>query len=166
MILPPPDDEGIEVDIAALGLGLPMLGEHQRIDIKEPANPDPLPKYIEHAAAATKRQVVRDLSANRTEYHIHEDTGLTEHPGTGLSTRQLREEIWSISPDNPQSMTGTSTWTCDMRRPGWFVRTVATAHIACTRTEWIISAVVTAFEDDVQVFEKVFAEKRIARDLM
>ena len=53
-----------------------------------------------------------------------------------------------------------------MRRPGWFVRTVATAHIACTRTEWIISAVVTAFEDDVQVFEKVFAEKRIARDLM
>ncbi|MGO7211642.1 CocE/NonD family hydrolase [Rhizobium ruizarguesonis] len=166
MILPPPDDEGIEVDIAALGLGLPMLGEHQRIDIKEPANPDPLPKYIEHAAAATKRQVVRDLSANRTDYHIHEDTGLAEHPETGLSTRQLREEVWSISPDNPLSMTGTSTWTCDMRRPGWFVRTVATARIACTRTDWIISAVVTAFEDDVQVFEKVFAEKRIARDLM
>ncbi|MGO7580683.1 CocE/NonD family hydrolase C-terminal non-catalytic domain-containing protein, partial [Rhizobium ruizarguesonis] len=50
MILPPPYDEGIEVDIAALGLGLPMLGEHQRIDIKEPANPYPLPKYIEHEA--------------------------------------------------------------------------------------------------------------------
>ncbi|MGO7018271.1 CocE/NonD family hydrolase [Rhizobium leguminosarum] len=166
MILPPPDAEGIEVDIAALGLGLPMLGEHQRIDIKEPANPDPLPKYIEHAAAVTKRQVVRDLSVNRTEYHIHEDTGLTEHPETGLSTRQLREELWSISPDNPLSMTGTSTWTCDMRRPGWFVRTVATGRVACTRTDWIISAVVTAFEDDVQIFEKVFAEKRIARDLM
>jgi len=53
-----------------------------------------------------------------------------------------------------------------MRRPGWFVRTVATAHIACTRTDWIIGAVATAFEDDVQIFEKVFAEKRIARDLM
>ncbi|NNU68838.1 CocE/NonD family hydrolase [Rhizobium sp. WYCCWR 11152] len=166
MILPPPDDEGIEVDIAALGLGLPMLGEHQRIDIKEPANPDPLPKYIEHAAAATKRQVVRDLSASRTEYHIHEDTGLTEHPETGLSTRQLREEVWSISPDDPLSMTGVSTWTCDMRRPGWFARTVATARISCTRNDWIISAVVTAFEDDVQIFEKVFVEKRIARDLM
>jgi predicted acyl esterase len=166
MILPPPEDKGIEIDMASLGLGLPVLGDHRRIEIEEPANPDPLPKYIEHAAAATKRQVVRDLSANRTDYRIHEDTGLHEHPQTGLSSRQLREEVWSISPDDPLSMTGTSTWTCDMRRPGWFVRTVATARIACTATDWIISAVVTAFEDDVQIFEKVFAEKRIPRDLM
>ncbi|WP_280950348.1 CocE/NonD family hydrolase C-terminal non-catalytic domain-containing protein, partial [Rhizobium bangladeshense] len=166
MILPPPEDGGIDIDIASLGLGLPMLGEHRSIEIDEPANPDPLPKYIEHAAAATKRQVVRDLSSNRTKYRIHEDTGLYEHRETGLSTRQLREEVWSISPDDPLSMTGISTWTCDMRRPGWFVRTVATARIACTATDWIISAIVTAFEDDVQIFEKVFAEKKIARDLM
>ncbi|ARO32933.1 X-Pro dipeptidyl-peptidase protein (plasmid) [Rhizobium sp. NXC14] len=166
MILPPPDDQRVEIDIASLGLALPLLGDHRKIEIDEPANPDPLPKYIEHAGAATKRQAVRDLSANRTDYRIHEETGLYEHPETGLSTRQLREEVWSISPDDPLSMTGTSTWTCDMHRPGWFVRTVATARIACTASDWIISAVVTAFEDDVQIFEKIFAEKRIARDLM
>ncbi|PKA44687.1 peptidase [Rhizobium sullae] len=166
MILPPPDDQGVEIDIASLGLALPMLGEHRRVDIPEPANPDPLPKYIEHAPAAAKRQVMRDLSANRTEYLIHEDTGLYEHPETGLSTRQLREEVWSISPADPLSMTGNSTWTCDMRRPGWFVRTVATAKIACTKTDWVINALVTAYEADVQIFEKVFAEKRVPRDLM
>ncbi|WP_208245406.1 CocE/NonD family hydrolase (plasmid) [Rhizobium sp. T1470] len=161
MILPPPEDRGVEIDIASLGLALPMLGEHQRIDIPEPANPDPLPKYIEHAPAATTRQ-----AANRTDYRIHEDTGLYEHPETRLSTRQLREEVWSISPGDPLSMTGNTTWTCDMRRPGWFVRTIATAKIACTKTDWVINALVTAYEDDVQIFEKAFVEKRIPRDLM
>ena len=166
MILPPPEDAGVEIDIASLGLGLPLLGAHEKIAVPEPENPDPLPKYIEHAPGVTKRQVLKDLSANRTDYRIHEDTGLFEHPDTGLSTRQLREEIWSITPGDPLSMTGISTWTCDMRRPDWFVRTVATAKIACTASDWIISAVVTAYEGDVQVFEKVFAEMRIPRDLM
>ncbi|WP_413711469.1 CocE/NonD family hydrolase [Rhizobium sp. Rhizsp82] len=166
MILPPPEDAGVEIDIASLGLGLPLLGAHEKIAIPEPENPDPLPKYIEHAPGVTKRQVLKDLSANRTDYRIHEDTGLFEHPDTGLSTRQLREEVWSITPGAPLSMTGISTWTCDMRRPDWFVRTVATAKIACTASDWIISAVVTAYEGEVQVFEKVFAEMRIPRDLM
>ncbi|MGV2100289.1 CocE/NonD family hydrolase [Rhizobium sp. 21-4511-3d] len=166
MVLPPPEDAGVEIDIASLGLGLPLLGAHEQIAIPEPENPDPLPKYIEHAPGVTKRQVLKDLSTNRTDYRIHEDTGLFEHPDTGLSTRQLREEVWSISPGDPLSMTGISTWTCDMRRPDWFVRTVATAKIACSASDWIISAVVTAYEGEVQVFEKVFAEMRIPRDLM
>ncbi len=166
MILPPPEDAGVEIDIASLGLGLPLLGAHEKIAVPEPENPDPLPKYIEHAPGVTTRQVLKDLSANRTDYRIHEDTGLFEHPDTGLSTRQLREEVWSISPGDPLSMMGISTWTCDMRRPDWFVRTVATAKIACSASDWIISAVVTAYEGEVQVFEKVFAEMRIPRDMM
>ncbi|WFU04265.1 CocE/NonD family hydrolase (plasmid) [Rhizobium sp. CB3171] len=166
MILPPPENPGLTIDIASIGFGLPKLGEHEAIDIKQPDNPDPLPKYIEHAPASTKRQVVRDLSANKTLYEIREDTGLFEHPGTGLSTRQLREEVWSIAPDDPLSMSGTSIWTCDMRRPGWYVRTVATATISCTAAEWIIRASVIAFEGNTQIFEKIFEEKRIPRDLM
>ena len=110
-------------------------------------------------------------TANRDVHHFSSFAQaqiLIEHQMQclALSTRQLREEVWSISPDDPLSMTGVSTWTCDMHRPGWFVRTVATARIACTATDWIIGAVVTAFEDDVQIFEKIFAEKTIARDLM
>ncbi|SCW61737.1 hypothetical protein SAMN02927900_03166 [Rhizobium mongolense subsp. loessense] len=166
LILPPPQDAGMSIDIASIGLALPRLGDHQQIEMKAPDDADPLPKYIEHAPAATKRQVVRDLSANFTHYQIHEDTGLFEHPGTGLSTRQLRQEVWSIAPDDPLSMTGTSTWTCDMQRPGWSVRTVSTARISCTKTSWTISAVVTAYEGETEVFEKIFAEKQIPRDLM
>lgn len=166
MVLPPPENPGLTIDLASIGLGLPKLGVHEVIDVKQPDNPDPLPKYIEHAPALTKRQVVRDLSAGQTRYEIQEDTGVFEHPGTGLSTRQLREEVWSIAPDDPLSMKGISTWTCDMRRPDWFVRTVSTSAISCTATDWIISASVTAYEGETQVFRKVFEETRIPRDLM
>ncbi|MGK6315165.1 CocE/NonD family hydrolase [Neorhizobium sp. DT-125] len=164
-VLPPPDDPGLTIDIASLGLAMPKLGAHEVFEMREPDNPDPLPEYIEHAPAETKRSVTRDLSANRTDYRIHEDTGLHEHPGTGLATRQIREELWSIEPDDPLSMTGTSTWTCDMQRPDWSVRTVSTSRIACTAKDWLISASVIAYEGEKQVFRKTF-EKVIPRDLM
>lgn len=165
MVLPPPVDPGVTIDIASLGLAMPLLGDHQTFEMKQPDNPDPLPKYIEHAPAETRRSVTRDLAAGRTRYEVTEDTGLFEHPGTGLATRQRREETWSISPDDPLSMTGTCIWTCDMSRARWSVRTVSTASIACTAKDWLISASVLAYDGEKQIFEKVF-EKTIARDLM
>jgi uncharacterized protein len=165
MILPPPVDPGVTIDIASLGLAMPRLGEHEVFEMKQPDNPDPLPKYTEHAPAETRRTVTRDLAVNRTRYEVLEDTGLFEHPGTGLSTRQLKEETWSINPGDPLSMTGISTWTCDMKRARWSVRTVSTAKIACTATDWLISASVIAYDGEKQIFEKTF-EKVIARDLM
>ncbi|SFB53958.1 hypothetical protein SAMN03159496_04840 [Rhizobium sp. NFR07] len=165
MILPPPVDPGVTIDIASLGLAMPLLGEHETFEMKQPDNPDPLPKYIEHAPSETRRNVVRDLATNHTRYEVLEDTGLFQHPGTGLSTRQLKEETWSISPDDPLSMTGISTWTCDMKRARWSVRTISTAKIACTATDWLISASVFAYDGEKQIFEKTF-EKAIPRDLM
>ncbi|MFB9953446.1 CocE/NonD family hydrolase [Rhizobium puerariae] len=164
-VLPPPVDPGLTVDIASLGLAMPKLGEHNVFEMRQPDNPDPLPAYIQHAPAETGRDVTRDLSGNRTDYHILEDTGLFEHPDTGLATRQRREELWSIRPDDPLSMTGVSTWTCDMRRKGWSVRTISTSRISCTARDWLISASVLAYDGEKQVFEKTFG-KVIPRDLM
>lgn len=164
-VLPPPVDGGLSIDIASLGLALPKLGEHDRIEVKEPDNPSPLPTYIEYKPPTTRRTVTRELSANRTDYHIYEDSGLAEHPGTGLATRELRDEVWSIAPDDPLSMAGTSVWTCDMHRGDWFVRTVTISKIRCTKTDWQITGTVIAYEAEQQIFEKVF-EKVIPRDLM
>ena len=165
MILPPPTDATLTIDVSSIDLALPKLGAAEPIAMKEPENPSPLPDYIEHAPGKTHRSVTRDLSSSQTHYRIHEDTGLHEHPGTGLSTRQLRDEIWSIGENDPTSMTGRSTWTCDMARPGWSVRTVSTAKMSCTATDWQISASVIAYEGDEQVFEKTW-EKVVARDMM
>ena len=165
MILPPPVDAGVTLDLASLGLALPKLGEHRVVSLPEPENPNPLPAYIELSPPETARGVERDLTNGLTEYSIYEDTGLYEHPGTGLATRQVRDELWSIAASDPLSMTGTAVWTCDMQRPGWFVRTVSTATIACTARDWVISAHVRAFEGEAQIFEKSFGTA-IPRDFM
>ena len=163
MILPAPGDPGLTLDLASIGLALPKLGDHRKVVLPEPENPDPLPKYIEHAAGSTSRRVERDLTTGKTHYHIHEDTGLSEHPESGLATQDIREETWTIAADDPLSMTGIATWTCIERRENWSVKTVSVSRIGCTATEWLTSASVTAFEGEEQVYEKTF-EKRIARD--
>ncbi|PWV98866.1 hypothetical protein DFR52_104156 [Hoeflea marina] len=165
MVLPAPGDPGVTIDTATVRLGLPKLGAHDAIEMKQPDNPNPLPVYVQHSPGETQRQVLRDLSRNATSYAIYEDTGLSERPGTGLSTRQVRDEVWSISLDDPTSMTGTSIWTCDMAREGWSVRTVSTATIACTATHWVIAASVVAFEGEQEVFRKLF-DRTVARDFM
>jgi hypothetical protein len=165
MILPPPTDPGLTIDVGSIELAMPKLGEAERIVMKEPDNPSPLPDYPELAPSATRRSVTRDLTSARTEYRIQEDTGLHAHPDTGLATRQLREELWTITANDPLSMSGQSTWTCDMVRPGWFVRTISTARMTCTKDSWILGADIIAYDGDELFFEKKF-EKVIPRDMM
>ena len=165
LILPQPTDPGLAIDTASLSLALPLLGAHREIVVPEPENPDPLPKYRELKRGNTSRTVERDMTHGMTHYRIYEDTGLSEHPDTGLATQDIRDETWSIAPDDPLSMIGTSTWTCVAQRKGWSVRTVSTATLRCTAAEWITEAEVVAYEGETRVFEKHF-ERRVPRDFM
>jgi putative CocE/NonD family hydrolase len=165
MVLPGPADGGVTIEAGSIALSLPLLGGARTIDIAAPENPDPLPKYIEHAPGATRRVVERDLEAGVTHYHILEDTGLFEHPDTKLSTRQVRDETWSIAPDNPLSMKGVSRWITEMARAGWSTRTTTVARIACTATDWLISAEAVAYEGAVEVHRKTW-ERAVPRDFM
>ena len=166
LILPGPDDAGLRIEAGSVTLSLPLLGPDARDAIvPEPGNPDPLPSYIEHAPAATRRSVERDLQAGLTHYRIVEDTGLFEHPETGLSTRQVRDEVWSIAPDDPLSMTGVARWSTEMRKgDGWHAGTQCIARLSCTATDWLISADVTADEGGARIHEKSW-ERAIPRDL-
>jgi putative CocE/NonD family hydrolase len=164
-MFPAPGDPGLTFDIASLGLALPMLGEHDTIAIRQPENEEPLPQYLSLVPGKTRRGVERDLTNGKTHYQVFEDTGLNEHPDTGLATRQIRDEIWSIAAGDALSMTGDCHWTCDMQRTGWSVRTVCQASITCTATDWHISAKVEAFEAQERIFEKTFA-KQVPRDFM
>ncbi|MDI7862169.1 CocE/NonD family hydrolase [Rhizobiaceae bacterium n13] len=165
MILPGPTDPGLTIDTAGLSLALPLLGKHEPVTVPEPENPDPLPKYLSHLPGETRRSVERDLTDGTTRYRIYEDTGLSEHPDNGLTTQEIRDEVWSITNGDPLSMRGESTWTCIEKREGWSIRTVSTSRLSCTRTEWLTSAEVRAYEGDVEIFRKTF-EKKFARDLM
>jgi hypothetical protein len=100
-----------------------------------------------------------------TRYRVSEDTGLSRHPGNGLCSRDTRDEIWSIAPGAPLSMTAEIDWTCTTEREGWRVRTHYTSHLSCTETEWVISERIEAMHGEEAVFERA-RSARIPRDHM
>lgn len=164
-ILPSPSDPGVTVDTGSLALDLPLLGAHEEIALPEPENPDPLPTYITHGEARSHRRVINDLSAGRTEYHVHNDTGLEEVPGVGMIHGEICDEVWSITQGDPLSSKGHCRWRIDMRRGDWSVRTLSEAWMECTATEWLLRARVTAWEGDEILSERDF-EHRVPRDFM
>lgn len=162
-ILPAPSAGGLHVH-AGLALDLPLLAQDaEPLVVPEPTDPEPLPRSIAHAPPETQRSVTRDLQGGLTRYSILEDTGLVEPLGTGLLTRQVRDEAWAIAPDDPLSMTGEARWTTQMRRDAWSIETQAVARIACTATDWLISAELRAFEGETEIHRKTW-EQAILRD--
>ncbi len=100
-----------------------------------------------------------------TRYRVHEDTGLSRHPGNGLCTRDIRQEVWSIAPDNPLSLTAEIRWTCRAEREGWRTQSHCITHLSCTATEWVVSQRIEALDDGRKVFERE-RNSRIPRDHM
>jgi len=164
-VLPTPGAAPITLSLADATLVLPLLGEHRDIDVPEPQNPDPLPKYVEHAPMATRHAVERDLTAGLTRYTIYEDTGASEHPDTGLVTRQVRDEVWTLPLAEPDRASGECRWSTEMRRGEWSVRTESVATLQSSAEAFEIAAEVEAFEGETSIHRKVW-RRTIPRHLM
>jgi len=166
LILPPPTAVTAQIETGtAAALELPLLSGATEIEIPEPADPDPLPKYEMHLPTATRRWVERDMTAGRTLYHIHADTGAAEHPGHRMVSREVRRETWSIAQDDPLSAQGECYWTTWRSRGGWRTRTETRTRLTADATHFHIDAGIEAYEGEELVFQREFRE-RIARDLM
>lgn len=162
-MLPPPFHATLDIDLSSVEMALPLLGEHQRIDVAEPANADPLPHYETLEEGSSSRSVERDLRNGVTRYRVSEDTGLSRHPGNGLRTRDITEQTWSIAPEDPLSMTAEITSVCITAREGWETRTRSAMTLSCTETEWIVTEHIEAFQDGNSVFERQ-RSARVPRD--
>ncbi len=113
----------------------------------------------------SRRTVERNLTSSLTTFRILEDTGAYEHPDTGLTTRQVRRETWSVEPDDPQSARGETHWTTEMSRQGWSVRTESYVTMSCTRTHWNVLASVIAYEGSAEIHRKDW-DRQFPRDFM
>ena len=165
IIMPPPYDATLEIELDSVELKLPLLGDHRRIDMPEPADPDPLPRYETLEEGSSSRIVERDLEKGVTRYRVSEDTGLNRHPGNGLCSRDITEQVWSIAPGDPLSMTAEITSMCITAREGWETMTRSTMTFSCTETEWIVSERMEAFHDGLGVFDRE-RSARVPRDHM
>lgn len=164
-ILPPPYDATLTIEPTSLRLALPLLGDHERIEVAEPQNENPLPPYEALTDGHAAREIRRNLTTGVTEHRVSEDSGLIRHPDNGLVTRETRDEVWSIRDGDPLSASGRIERVCITGRDEVEAKTVSTCALSCTADNWRVEARVEAFENGERIFNKTFAQT-IPRDMM
>ena len=165
IVLPPPIDATLSLDLSGLSLSLPLIGDHTRIELPEPSNHTPTPEWDVLKAGGSKRWIERDLEKGITRFCKSGDAGLTRNPGTGWVTGGQHDEEWAIALNNPLSMTGRVHAVSTNSLPNWETKTDCSSKLSCTQTEWVIEESITAYLNGEQVFERS-RNRRIPRDLM
>jgi len=112
------------------------------------------------------------------EWHVREDRGrgevsveVLEHEGAaeiseqGLWLLGEARERYTFMPGQQESVTGQLSWTHEMRREGWAIRTLSETTFTATQQDFLIHARLRAWEGETQVFEHSWDE-RIARHLV
>lgn len=165
MMLPPPYDATLNLDLSSLTLSLPLLGDHERIDLPEPANFDPVPVSETITPGESGRRIERDLEKGVTHYRKFSKGVRNRSLVDNLVTGDDFEERWTIAVNNPLSITGECRRTSILSRGAWETMTNSVSTLSCTKTEWIISEEIDAFHNGEKVFSRKRSE-RIPRDFM
>jgi len=166
LVLPPPTAVTATLDLGeTCDLVLPVRPGGDHIEVPEPANPDPLPRYRQITPEISRRWVERDLAQGISRYNVIVDTGEVEIAAAeGLIARERREEVYMMEPDGPLSAISECRWLMTRRRGDWSVRTTSRTTLAADATHFHIIAGLRAFEGETEVFARDWSDK-IARDL-
>jgi hypothetical protein len=87
---------------------------------------------------------------------IHDDAGEVEDRTHGLRFGESVEEHWQIAPADPLSARAKIIWEQRLSRGDWSVRTRAETQMTGTATELRMTARLTAWEGEMQVFDRVW----------
>ena len=120
------------------------------------AGPDPLPAYSVHVPGASDRQVEHDLQTERVRYVISEDSGLVENPVHAMLTRETRDEVWEIHPEDPEGATASLVFTAERMRGGWRAGTRSEISFVCLPAVYRVHASLVAREGEHEIFHKTW----------
>jgi hypothetical protein len=107
-----------------------------------------------------------DLHSGVVTYRQWVDEGLTRLPDhDGWTIGSTHEEVYRIHPDDPLSARFDVTWTEEISRGAWQVRTRTRTQMRATRTHFILKGELEAHFGDEDVHRQIWQEE-IARDLV
>ena len=106
-----------------------------------------------------ERRIETDLLSGKRVLHVVEDGGEVENLTHGLCTSESLTERWEIMPDDPLSARVHHLWEQAHARGAWRIKTRAEAEMTATATHFVIKARLTAWESDVILFDKEFADQ-------
>ncbi len=127
-------------------------------DFGPPRAGQPLDQHFE-TPPASEWTVTEDTATGRVTIDVRDHEGAAHIAEHGLTHSAEGVERYSILPGDPTSAVGEVSWTHEMRRDGWSVRTVTTTHLSCTKSDFLISARLQAFDDDRAVRDENYTAR-------
>ena len=89
---------------------------------------------------------------------IEDDFGFRKDLDTGLAVGGTAQEIYRIHPDNPQSAYMETSWTQELMREGWHVRTATDLTMWSDSENFHMIARIEAYDGEELIFEKDWNE--------
>lgn len=122
-----------------------------------PPEPLPAPRQQTTRPGGWSRRTETDPKTGHQTLIIRDDTGDTTEPH-GLTHGETVQEIWEIAPDDPLSARATITWEQRLSRGNWRVRTLTETQMTGSASDLRMTARLTAWEGDVQLFSREWDE--------
>ncbi len=101
-----------------------------------------------------ERRVVNDMKTGIVHLEIEDDFGRVQDVGHGLIIEAVAREKWSIHPDDPLSARAETHWSEIRERGDWSIRIESLATMTSTRTHFLITARMEAYDGEELIFEK------------
>ncbi len=149
-----PSPEAGVLTVTAGSLGLPVHQGSQAEWVPPAARHAQPWKHRVVRAGRSARRVETDLLSGLVALVVEEDGGDVENLDHGLTTGETLTERWEIHPDDPLRAKATHVWDQRLSRGAWAVRTRAWAEMTQTATHLVMSARLTAWEGDREVFDR------------
>ncbi len=153
-----PSPEAGRLTVTGGGLSVPVLTGEAGI-WTPPAPQTARPANRRREGDASIRRIERDLIAGTVALLVEDDLGRVENLDTGLVNIEKMTERWEIRPEDPLSARHHTIWHQGLSRGDWQVSTRAETLMTATATHLVMHARLTAWEGEVQVFDREWNEE-------
>ena len=136
---------------------LPRRGE--KAPVFAPAEAAPTVKLNTIDQPWHQREVTTDQRTGERRMRIVDDFGRSTIAEHGLTTWGRGRESYSILPDDPLSARQECHWSMETSRGDWKVRTETYSSLRATRTHWLVSGRLEAYEGDTLVLKREWNQK-------
>ncbi len=161
-IWPQPEQPTLSVSLAESRLSLPVASENLWDWTPSEAEEAP-PQVLEELEAPNDTRTITEMRPSGLRLMKYTtDSGLVRDPDHGIVYGTRDDSSYSIEPNDPLSAVAESIRTQRIERDGVMLKTVTQSRLTGTADSFQVSARITAYQDDEQVFEKDF-EKTIPR---
>jgi uncharacterized protein len=164
LLWPSPESATLTVLTVDSMLALPVRTQGgQTVPTFEPAAmASHLPRTVLEPAR-NERTVTRDLATGEAIYKVFDWAAREQSDVHGLITGGLTERTYSVHDDDPSTCNIVSKRSLYIERDGQVLRTQADAQISCSEESFFVTAQLTAWDGDQEIFNRSW-DDTIARE--